>query len=298
MRTPLLAIALALASCAEPTRSPSPASPPASPAQQSAARGASATAYEQHVAALRRKLPNFTVVPKPPFVVAGDEAPEVVRERAEHTVQWAVDRLRRDFFDEGPKKTLDVFLFKNAKSYRDHALALFGEKPTTPYGYYSSRHNALIMNIATGGGTLVHELVHPFVEADFPGAPPWLNEGLGSLFEQSGDADGHIVGYPNWRLPSLQKAIRARSVPSFEELLRASESEFYEADPGTNYAQARYLCYYLQERGLLTRFYREFRAHHADDPTGAHTLRRVLGEPDLAAFKPRWEAFVSELHFP
>ena len=35
------------------------------------------------------------------------------------------------------------------------------------------------MNISTGGGTLVHEIVHPFIEANFPACPPWLNEGLG-----------------------------------------------------------------------------------------------------------------------
>lgn len=39
-------------------------------------------------------------------------------------------------------------------------------------------------------------------------------------------------------------------------------------DPGTSYVQARYLCYSLQEKGLLMRYYREFVAHHKDDPTG------------------------------
>ena len=46
------------------------------------------------------------------------------------------------------------------------------------------------MNIATGGGTLVHEIVHPFVEANFPGCPTWFNEGLGSLYEQSAERKG------------------------------------------------------------------------------------------------------------
>jgi len=57
---------------------------------------------------------------------------------------------------------------KDAASYEKNTLLLFKEKPSTPYGYYSSTHKALIMNIATGGGTLVHEIVHPFVEANFP----------------------------------------------------------------------------------------------------------------------------------
>ena len=51
-----------------------------------------------------------------------------------------------------------------------HALELFGDEPETPYGYFSAEHQALIMNIATGGGTLVHEIVHPFMEANVPEA--------------------------------------------------------------------------------------------------------------------------------
>ena len=92
--------------------------------------------------------------------------------------------------------------------------SLTGNEPGTPYGFYSAKHNGLFMNIATGGGTLVHEIVHPYVEADFPNAPPWLNEGLGSLFEQSADRDGHIVGLTNWRLAGLQRAIRANRTGS------------------------------------------------------------------------------------
>ena len=38
----------------------------------------------------------------------------------------------------------------------------------------------------------------------------------------------------------------------------------YDDDRGANYAQARYLCYYLQQRGLLVKFYREFHAHQKE----------------------------------
>src|SRR5664279_1403049 len=99
------------------------------------------------------------------------------------------------------------------------------------------------MNFATGGGTLVHEIVHPFVEADFPDAPSWLNEGLGSLFEQSAERNGHIIGLTNWRLAGLQKAIRKKGLTTFEALAKTSSSEFYRDHEGTNYAEARYLLY-------------------------------------------------------
>lgn len=255
------------------------------------------TDYSRHVEQLKKKLPSadFSIVVQPPFVVIGDEPADVVKEHSERTVKWAVDKLKQDYFSKDPKDILDIWLFKDAASYQRNALALFGEKPSTPYGYYSSRHKALIMNISTGGGTLVHEIVHPFIEANFPNCPPWLNEGLGSLYEQSGEVGGRIHGYPNWRLPGLQKAIRAGQVPAFKTLMAYNASAFYNDDKGTNYAQARYLCYYLQQRGLLANFYHEFVAHQKTDPTGYETLQRILKTRDMKTFKLKWEKYVLSL---
>jgi hypothetical protein len=70
---------------------------------------------------------------------------------------------------------------------------------------------------------------------------------------------------------------------------------YYYGDKGTNYGQARYLCYYLQEQGLLVKFYKEFYANRKTDPTGYQTLQSVLNEPDMNAFQKKWEKFVLDL---
>jgi hypothetical protein len=264
--------------------------------------------FAKHLAILKRdiqkkvgnptpqtRVPEFSFVIQRPFVVIGDEPKQVVQERAEGTVKWAVDRPKLDFFPNEPKQILDIWLFKDATSYEKYARLLFGDEPTTPYGYYSSAHQALVMNIETGGGTLVHEIVHPFMEANFPACPPWLNEGLGSLYEQCGDAKGHIHGFTNWRLPGLQQAIRAKQVPSFKDLTAMGRNAFYNEDKGVNYAQARYLCFYLQEKGLLVKFYRDFHARQNEDPSGFKTLQTTLAETDMEAFKRKWEAYVLSL---
>lgn len=150
--------------------------------------------YAQHIHKLRAKLPSeeFSIVIEKPFVVIGDEPLETVKKRSHNTVQWAVERLKKDFFAEDPTEILDIWLFRDSNSYEDHAEKLFGSKPTTPYGYYSQQHGALVMNISTGGGTLVHEIVHPFMASNFPECPSWFNEGLASLYEQASERDGHI----------------------------------------------------------------------------------------------------------
>jgi hypothetical protein len=255
--------------------------------------------YCQRVMEARRQAPaGFTVLVEPPFVVAGDEPPEALRRRSEYTIRWASEKLMQDYFAKPPEHVIVVWLFKDDAGYRKHTREVFGDKPTTPFGYYSSHHRALIMNIGTGGGTLVHEMVHPFMRSNFPTCPDWFNEGLASLYEQCREKDGRIHGLTNWRLAGLQQAIRRGGLPSFRDLTAGDGNRFYEKDPGTNYAQARYLCYYLQEHDLLRKFYHAFVANAGRDPTGYETLGQVLGEEDVTAFQKRWEKWVLTLRFP
>ena len=271
--------------------------PPAQEAPPSDAR--TDADYAQHVLALKARLPaGFQVAVVPPFVVVGDSSPEVFRLSAEGSVAWAVKQLKALYFTKDPDEIVDIWLFKDADSYNRHLADLFDEEPGTPYGYYAPRHHALFMNISTGGGTLVHEIVHPYVHANFPDAPPWLNEGLGSLYEQCDEADGKIVGLVNWRLEGLKRGIRRGDLPSFRTLSAANDNEFYGGrHSDTAYGQARYLLYYLQEKGLLQTFYRRFHAARKVDPTGFRTLQLVLAEPDMVAFQARWERWVLSLEF-
>jgi len=278
-------LVLAVAACATPARSAPEPDP-----------------YAAHIVKLRKDLAakglkKLSFRSERPFVVVGNAGSEALAEDAT-TVRWAVAMLEQDFFIAKPSKILDVYLFRDAKSYERGVRTLTGELPSTPYGFYSSKFSGLFMNIATGGGTLVHEIVHPYVEADFPDAPPWLNEGLGSLFEQSADRDGHIIGLTNWRLAGLQTAIDDDSVPTFWSLTHLDTDQFYGDDAGVNYSTARYLLYYLQQKGLLRDFYKAFRANHRDDPSGYTTLQKILGENDMVDFQDRWQAYVAKLTFP
>ena len=263
------------------------------------ATGLAATDFDVHVTQLKKRLPSndFTVLVQPPFVVIGDGPASEVKRRADDTVKWTVDKLKQDYFTKDPPEIIDIWLFKDAASYEKNAQLLFNDKPTTPYGYYSPEHKALIMNISTGGGTLVHEIVHPYMEANFPGCPPWFNEGMGSLYERVGEEDGHIYGYVNWRLPRLQKAIKEGTVPAFETLMAMDANTFYADRTGVHYAQSRYLCYYLQEKKLLVQFYKQFYAQQKTDPSGFKTLQSVLNESDMVQFQKKWEKFVAGLSY-
>lgn len=279
MRASLIAIACV---CAIPARIASASTPTAAELQ---ARKAS----------LEKKLAGqgFTVVIAPPFVIVGDESPAQVKKTASGFFQWTISLLEKDFFPKRPGKLIEVWLFKNEKTYRKGAKKFFDDTPETPYGYYSSDADALVMNIGPGAGTLSHELVHPYMEANFPNVPSWFNEGLASLYERPSEKAGHIVGLPNWRLPELKREIRAKTLPALSVLMSTTTEEFYGAEFDA-YAYARYLLLYLQEKGKLHAFYEAFLAD-TKDLTGKTALETVLGQ-DLATFEPIWRTWVLALH--
>jgi hypothetical protein len=256
--------------------------------------------YAQHMMQLRSKVPSddFTVVIQRPFVVVGDDPATTVRGHAEGTIQWAIERLQESYFEKEPTEILDIWLFKDRDSYATHTAAVFNDRNPPFYGYFSHYHRALVMNIDTGTGTLVHEIVHPFMAANFPECPAWFNEGLASLYEQCHTANGRIEGLTNWRLEGLQELIREEEVPPFAELCATSDWGFYRAARGNPYAQARYLCYYLEQHNLLREYFRRFRENCAEDPTGYETLKEVLGRDDMEAWQEEWQEYVMELTFP
>ncbi len=255
--------------------------------------------FAAHLKELQGRLPagEFHVLIEKPFVVISDQALVDVQRSATETVRWAIERLKLDYFSKDPSHIIDIWLFKDKASYEHHNQLLFGSQPHTPFGYYSPANRALVMNISTGGGTLVHEIVHPFMASNFPECPAWFNEGLASLYEQSRDEDGHIMGSTNWRLRGLQLAIEDNRLPQFETLCATTNREFYDGE-STNYAQARYLCYFLQEQQILVPFYHEFVKNVATDPSGYQTLQQILGREDMDRFQVRWQEYVAKLRYP
>lgn len=243
----------------------------------------------------------LNVVIAPPFVIVGDGSPRKIAAYRDNTVLPAAAALRAQFFTTPLSEPVLILLFESAEPYERLAKAWFDEDDVPHFGFFRTRERAMLMDVSTGTGTLVHELTHALMAADFPQAPTWFDEGLASLYEQSafgrladapkGDA---IRGLPNWRLPALQAAIKANTLRPLAELI--ADDDFRNAERvGLNYAHARYLMHYLQERRLLRRFYADFRAAHESDPTGIETLKKVIASQTLEAFEKDWRAWVKSL---
>ena len=234
-----------------------------------------------------------------PFVVIGDEPPDMVRERSEETVKWAVDKLKASFFAKDPER-------------HPRHLALPGQGQLREARHGPLRQPAphalrLLLGPAQGPR---HEHRHRRRHAGPRDRPPLHGRQFPRL---------PVLAQRRPRLPLRAMRRRRRAdrgphqlaacrppggdprqagFPPFKTLCSTTTAEFYDDPGGTNYAQARYLCYYLQEHDLLRKFYREFRARAADDPTGYNTLVALLGHDDMAQFQTDWEAYVLKLRFP
>ena len=168
-----------------------------------------------------------------------------------------------------------MLLFRGEESYNRYSAAAFGDSNVSIYGYYKPSARTLLVNTATGTGTLLHELTHALTAFEMPDAPDWFNEGLASLHEQcqfrSDDRGPWIEGLANRRLAGLQNVIRQQRLRPLADLME--QDDFRGARIGTNYAQARYFCLYLQRQGKLEEFFRELAEHRDADPAAPRQRR-------------------------
>jgi hypothetical protein len=198
---------------------------------------------------------------------------------SDNSIRKALDCFYNDYFTAKPTELVTIFLFKDDYTYRYWADKLYGDNDDlSPYGYYKPSKKAMLMNIATGSGTLIHELTHSLVRYDFPDIPSWFNEGLGSLYERCSFENNEIKGHVNWRLPALVKAINNNQYTSLSTLMRMDDNTFYGDESALNYSQARYFCMYLQDKGLLKKFYKKFRDNYGNDETGITYAEEITGE--------------------
>lgn len=253
---------------------------------------------QQAVARVRRSLgEECRVIWRTPFVLAGDMSEEELDAWRRDTIAPAVAAMQRRYFRTSPTQPVTVLLFSSEQRYNAYCRKLFGDAEISIYGYYKPHLRTLVLNVATGSGTLLHELTHALIDFDFPTAPHWFNEGLASLHEQCrfrNDADGPwIEGLVNWRLKGLQEVLRQGRLRSLAELV--DDVEFRGPLEGTNYAHARYFCLYMQHRGVLERFFHQFRGRQASDTTGATTIAEVFDGQGWADLDRDFQRWVSEL---
>ena len=122
------------------------------------------------------------------------------------------------FFRYEPRRPFRIVYFRDRARFR-------AATRSPAYGFYRPANHILFSYSGAGHGTLWHELVHAFAAENSEDSlwPQWFSEGFASFYEMAFlDDRGQVSeGYANWRLPKLQRDIRARRLaPLGTALLR------------------------------------------------------------------------------
>ena len=293
-------VVLSLVSVILAARAPAanrPARPASAPASQAATEPYPSKALKEActktAGELRTKLDkSFAILVSPPFVIAGNLTAAELQGYASGSVVQPSKAMWKMYFRKKPQEPITVLLFADANSYAAWAKKLFKDTNLSPYGYYRREQRTMVMNIGTGPGTLIHELTHALIAPDFPDVPDWFNEGLASLHEGCRVGDDRIEGKVNWRLKGLHDAISAGKLRPLEELLTADD--FYGDQRGVNYAQARYFIMYVQQNGLLEKFYKQYHDAHEGKRAAVDAVEAVFGKK-IAQVEKEFLAWVKTL---
>ena len=222
------------------------------------------------------------------FVVHNDLAPEARDfhvQLLEAFRAWFATR----YFVPAPAAPLAVYLFSARADF-----VAFGERIGGPSsaGYFAELDNGtsvLVVDLSSGLGTMLHELVHAFVYQSFRPLPPrWFNEGLAAYHEKClGCLDGSQLSasfgyFSNWRFPRLAAEVAAGRI----HLSGLSDPQ---QDP-TSAAAA--LMLFLDRHGKFVPFVQAMRTATTDHD-GMQTLAAVWGA-DLADLEQRWLQWIRE----
>lgn len=262
--------------------------------------------------------PCSTIV-RPPFVLASDLSEAELQAKWQGVLQPACDTLLARYFRQLPSRPVVILMLATEAGYREAAEQLFFDRDVSRFGYYKPGRQTVLVNLAEGDGALVHELTHVLMDAGFPNAPLWLQEGLATLYEASeirgtqaaadapslsgknsrgmetmalGRQGPNLTPLPNWRGAILRRALREDRLPSIRPWIEAAT--FRGPGEALDYAFARSLCLFLHRRDVLARYYAALRERVGSDPMGGQTLLQVCAAGDWASLDREFRTWIDE----
>jgi hypothetical protein len=227
------------------------------------------------------------------FVIFSNLEPSLTYKLIDNDVRNIVSAMQKHYIIKNPDSVTAVFLFEDYDTYKEFSLNTFNlkQEDLSPYGFFKISKNIIAVRYVSWKGSLPHEVTHAMIQPDFPEIPSWFNEGMAALNENAKYMDGNLHTSFSWRILSLRRAFRENTYTPLRTLMETNDDEFYSGRSSYYYAQSCYLLMYLQDKGLLTDYYKLFRRSFEDDETGISQLETVLNIP-LEQFEPEFVTYV------
>ncbi len=227
-------------------------------------------------------LPDNTSITKfKYFVIISDLDEQLTYTLIDNDIRNTVSSMEENFVSKTPVDATPIFLFANFEKYKEFVLKNFEieESDISPYGFFKISKNAIVVRYVSWKGSISHEVTHKFTRRDFPDMPSWFDEGFASLNEKSTFKNGVLIGDFSFRIIPLRRAIKENTYTGLENLMETDDDEMYGKRTSFYYAQSRYLLMFLQQQGLLTDYYKQFRDSYNTDKSGISQLEKITGRP-------------------
>lgn len=165
--------------------------------------------------------------------------------------------------------------------------------------YFMPIDNSIVAWVNTGGGTLIHEMVHALLENEYKHAPQWINEGMASLYEEVSDGDP----INNYRLIYIQRLMLENKVCiKWTDL---ANIENYTEINETNYnlfcAYSRYFCKFIYDtygQKTLSDLYKTMRDANITDATQQKTQIVTSLNKSEANIQLEWQNYLMTQKIP
>lgn len=191
------------------------------------------------------------------FLIVSYESHRASRQHYERGVKDFYTYFQNHIFGYTQHRPVVLFLGDYPESLIDLTNKLYPElrfKSGHPFmGYFNKRDNVIFATVMGGYGTLLHEMIHALIFADFPEAPGWLEEAFATIYERTKWQNNRLIPLPNWRLDGM----------NFEEVSPLDLYEKYKGDIKLDHrdlARLRLFYTYIDELGQLKAFYQAVKA--------------------------------------
>ncbi len=245
------------------------------------------------LAAARRDLgPGFACESIDKGLILASDADESRRAALRTLLGKLVAALREHAFVPVPQNTLTVLSFKDTEGVKAYTAKRY-ERPIELPAFYDVVQRRLLVHDEIAA-SFAPNVVLIFLLGEHLGTPtplPWAAAALGILVEEPAEE----VSIFDPRAALLRGALKRGTLPPLASLLKMDLTAFSQPGRrGLHNTLSMRLAHYLKSRGLLVKFFEEFRKSHRRDPTGRSALEVALGRK-IDEVQKDFEAYVSGL---
>jgi hypothetical protein len=173
----------------------------------------------------------------------------------------------------------------NNNSYQAFVKELGWNPRQTPRGFTAADYIIVDMDHGSSS-TVLHEMMHILIHNDLQGiAATWIDGGIPRLYENSGWKNGYSYVKINFGLKQLKQVIDTPDYIKLTDLARTDK--FYYDGRHFPFDQARFIMYYLNEKNLLEKFYKNYKVTMEKDHSGLKALEQTTGM-SVDQFEREW----------